>query len=66
MDLTIEPLSTNKFLDGSRNSFFFLPLLNNIIYQTKNLMCNFRKTPLTSSLVEQFITSANVGAVVRN
>lgn len=35
MDLSIESLSTNKFLDGSRNSFFFLPLLNNIIYETE-------------------------------
>lgn len=29
-------------------------------------MFNFRKMPLTSSLVERFITSANVGAAVRN
>lgn len=29
-------------------------------------MFNFRKMPLTSSLVEQFITSANVEAAVRN
>lgn len=66
MDLTIEPLirQINFSTEVAIHFSFFLYYIT--LFSKQNLMFNFRKTPLTSSLVEQFITSANVGAVIRN